>query len=369
MTSPRSRGTFLTLLVGSDGTADRACRLQPLLRQLLARGQRGQGRPARARPRRPAPTATSRTRRRSSWPRCRDDRGVHQGRQRPDALQHLDSSAVPRSSPRGGPHRRLRRLRGRRSGINSGNGSLNPPAAGRAGDRRLPRRSGQVEGSTGCNAFSGPYTVNGDVDVDRTPAVHVRRLRQSADGDAAAAVPERAAEHGDVVGRLGCPDRSATPPNDLLVQFQRDGPARSRTTATIASHPESGDAAGGCIASPYRATDTAVRRPTSPHFRLAVQGELHGQQTQVPSPSHRRGSGRSSGRSSSAGRGAPRPDGNRALARSPRTRRSRPRSLRTTAPRASTRAPRSSELRHRQLPKVARRPRPASPSSRAASTR
>jgi putative lipoprotein len=46
-------------------------------------------------------------------------------------------------------------------GINSGNGSLNPPAAGRPVTATF-RASGQVEGSTGCNAFSGPYTVNGN---------------------------------------------------------------------------------------------------------------------------------------------------------------------------------------------------------------
>jgi len=46
-------------------------------------------------------------------------------------------------------------------GINSGNGSLNPPAAGRP-VTAIFRASGQVEGSTGCNAFSGPYTVNGE---------------------------------------------------------------------------------------------------------------------------------------------------------------------------------------------------------------
>jgi heat shock protein HslJ len=46
-------------------------------------------------------------------------------------------------------------------GINSGNGSLNPPAAGRP-VTAVFHASGQVEGSTGCNVFSGPYTVNGD---------------------------------------------------------------------------------------------------------------------------------------------------------------------------------------------------------------
>ena len=46
-------------------------------------------------------------------------------------------------------------------GINSGNGSLNPPAAGRP-VTAVFRASGQLEGSTGCNAFSGPYTANGD---------------------------------------------------------------------------------------------------------------------------------------------------------------------------------------------------------------
>jgi heat shock protein HslJ len=44
-------------------------------------------------------------------------------------------------------------------GINSGNGSLNPPAAGRD-VTAVFQASGQVDGSTGCNAYSGPFASN-----------------------------------------------------------------------------------------------------------------------------------------------------------------------------------------------------------------
>jgi heat shock protein HslJ len=109
-------------------------------------------------------------------------------------------------------------------GINSGNGSLNPPAAGRP-VTAIFRASGQIEGSTGCNAFSGPYTVNGDsmsigplLSTSAACGSSLMENQQQQYLNALQATATWSVSDGALMLR--------DPTNDLLVQFQSAGPAQ-----------------------------------------------------------------------------------------------------------------------------------------------